>query len=80
MWVYLIQSEEYPAQRYIGQTSNVEKRISQHDSGDHPATAPYRPWRLVVAIAFNDDQRAIAFEKYLKSGSGRAFANKRLWS
>ena len=80
MWVYLLQSDRYPGERYMGHTTNVERRISQHDAGDHPATAPYRPWRLVAAIAFADDLRALAFEKYLKSGSGRAFANKRLWA
>jgi hypothetical protein len=37
-----------------------------------------KPWRLVTYIAFSDEKKAVAFEKYLKSHSGRAFANKRL--
>ena len=37
-------------------------------------TAKYKPWKLELYIAFSDEKRAIAFEKYLKSGSGRAFS------
>jgi hypothetical protein len=40
--------------------------------------ARYKPWRIKTYVAFSDEKRAVAFEKYLKSGSGRAFANKRL--
>ena len=80
MWVYLIQSNLYPAQRYIGHTINLQKRLEAHEFGNCPATAPYRPWQLVVAIVFNGELKAVNFEKYLKSGSGRAFANTRLWS
>ncbi len=43
-----------------------------------PHTSKFRPWRLKTYIAFNDVKQAFAFEKYLKSGSGRAFAKKRL--
>jgi putative endonuclease len=41
-------------------------------------TAKYKPWRLVSYVAFSDERKAIEFERYLKSASGRAFANKRL--
>jgi hypothetical protein len=40
--------------------------------------AKYKPWRLVTYLAFSDEAKAIAFEHYLKTASGRAFANKRL--
>jgi putative endonuclease len=39
-------------------------------------TEDLRPWRLRTYIAFSDEKCARAFEKYLKSGSGRAFAKK----
>jgi putative endonuclease len=39
----------------------------------------YAPWRLVTYVAFSDEQKAESFERYLKSGSGHAFARKRLW-
>jgi hypothetical protein len=41
--------------------------------------AKFKPWRLITSIAFSDDLKALAFERYLKTGSGRAFAKKRLW-
>jgi hypothetical protein len=44
-----------------------------------PLTAKYKPWDLITCQAFNDRSKALSFEKYLKSHSGKAFANKRLW-
>jgi putative endonuclease len=79
-YVYLLQSLSDPKQRYIGITSAIEKRLSAHNSGQSPHTAKYCPWALVGYMAFTDESKAAAFEKYLKSGSGRAFAEKRLWS
>jgi putative endonuclease len=78
-WVYLAVSERFPAQRYIGHTTALDRRIDEHDAGLCHATKPYPPWHVVVAIAFIDHRRAIEFEGYLKSGSGRAFANRHLW-
>lgn len=78
-FVYLIQSVNYPEQRYTGITSDIKARLAKHNEGGSPHTSKYRPWRLVVFIKFEDDGKAAAFEQYLKSGSGRAFANKHLW-
>jgi putative endonuclease len=50
-----------------------------HEGGS-PHTSKYRPWKLVAYFAFEEKSTAMAFEKYLKTGSGRAFAEKRLWS
>jgi putative endonuclease len=57
-------------------TDDLRARLAKHNAGEVPHTSKYRPWRLRTYIAFDDEQRAIAFEKYLKSGSGRAFAKK----
>jgi predicted GIY-YIG superfamily endonuclease len=78
-YVYLLQSESHPDQRYTGFTANVSERLRTHNSGGSPHTAKYRPWRLVAYFAFEGEGRARAFEFYLKSGSGKAFANKRFW-
>jgi predicted GIY-YIG superfamily endonuclease len=78
-YVYLLQSLSYPKQRYIGITSDLGNRLSAHNAGQSAHTAKFRPWTLVGYLAFMDESKAIAFEKYLKSGSGRAFAQKRLW-
>ena len=77
--VYLIRSLSTPGQRYIGVTSNLEQRLRTHNAGGSSHTSKYTPWVLVTFICFADDQRAQQFERYLKSGSGHAFANKRLW-
>ena len=78
-YVYIIQSEEYPKQRYIGYTSkNINLRLNKHNEGSTPATARYRPWKLMWGSAFLDKYTALDFEAYLKSGSGRAFTAKRL--
>jgi predicted GIY-YIG superfamily endonuclease len=73
-YVYLLQSLSYPAQRYVGLTADIEKRLAAHNAGQSTHTAKYRPWKLVSYLAFNDEDRAAAFEKYLKSGSVRTFA------
>lgn len=78
-YVYLLQSIPHPEQRYVGVTSDPEKRLSAHNSGQSAHTSKFRPWKIVTCIAFSEENKAIEFEKYLKSGSGRAFANKRLW-
>ena len=78
-YVYLLQSTSSPNQRYIGITDNLNNRLDNHNSGGSPHTAKFRPWKVIVAIRFEDHDKAVAFEKYLKSGSGRAFANKHLW-
>lgn len=77
--VYLLQSISHPQQRYIGLTSNLKERLEAHNAGKSPHTSKFRPWRIVVAIRFDDDSKAVAFEKYLKSGSGHALANRHLW-
>jgi predicted GIY-YIG superfamily endonuclease len=61
---------------YIGMTSDVSARLIDHNAGRCPHTARYRPWQLHVTIQLPDEQRALAFERYLKSGSGRAFAKR----
>jgi len=74
--VYLLESEKDREQRYIGVTANLRQRLSAHNSGQSIHTTKFRPWRLVVAVWFSDEAHALAFERYLKSGSGIAFANR----
>jgi predicted GIY-YIG superfamily endonuclease len=78
-YVYLLQSISHPDQRYVGLTANVEQRLAAHNAGQSPHTAKYQPWTLAGYLAFTDEDKAVAFERYLKTGSGRAFAGKRLW-
>lgn len=78
-YVYMLISEARPDQRYIGFTTDVRARLKAHNKGDSAHTSKYRPWRLVSYFAFDTEKKALDFERYLKSGSGKAFANKRFW-
>ena len=78
-YVYLLRSIKNPQQTYIGHTDNLQERLATHNSGGSKYTMADRPWRLVTFLAFDNKLKATAFEKYLKSGSGRVFAKKRLW-
>ncbi len=75
-FVYLIQSIPHPEQRYVGITSNVAKRLTAHNEGRSPHTSKFKPWKLITYLAFPNSDKAREFERYLKSGSGRAFANR----
>jgi predicted GIY-YIG superfamily endonuclease len=77
-YVYILQSEKTPQRFYTGYTETLESRLKSHNLGQVPHTNKYKPWRVKTAIAFTDRQRALDFERYLKSPSGRAFAKKRL--
>jgi predicted GIY-YIG superfamily endonuclease len=79
IYVYLLRSIGSPQQRYVGLTSDVRRRLREHNDGRSPHTSKYRPWRLIVYVAFSDRNRAIEFERYLKSSSGQAFAKRHLW-
>jgi len=75
-YVYLLRSINNPLKKYIGETNNLKKRITTHNRGDSPHTKSNKPWALEVYFAFSNKKTAISFEKYLKSGSGHAFAKK----
>lgn len=77
MWyVYLIKCNDGTI--YTGCTSNMEKRFKRHNNGEVNYTKTRLPFELLTYIALSEKYKAFAFEKYLKSGSGKAFSNKRL--
>lgn len=78
-YVYLLKSLNFPETFYVGYTTNLDERLKTHNSGGSPHTAKYQPWELVMYLTFFDETKAKAFEAYLKSQSGRAFAKKRFW-
>ena len=61
---------------YTGLTSNLAGRLDAHSAGRVPHTADGKPWIVDVIVEFADERRAVAFEKYLKSGSGCAFTQR----
>jgi putative endonuclease len=75
-FVYVLESVHDAARHYIGLTSDVASRLVEHNAGNSRHTSKYRPWHPRTAIEFADSARAARFERYLKSGSGRAFAKR----
>jgi len=79
MYVYLLESTSFPGKRYIGLTRDLRRRLDEHNAGKSPHTSKHCPWRVAVAVWCADEGKARAFETYLKSGSGHAFAKRHLW-
>jgi len=77
--VYLIKSLKDPSKTYIGFTNDINQRPQKHNEGAFISTCDDRPWKLVTYICFDDEAKAIEFEKYLKVGSGHAFSKRHFW-
>ena len=75
-YVYVIRSRTRPSRYYTGAASSWRTRLEEHNAGRVPCTADAVPWEVDVLVEFADERRAHAFERYLKSGSGRAFAKR----
>lgn len=63
---------------YYGCTSDLKSRLIRHLNGKVSYTSERLPVEVVTYIVFSEKWKAFKFEKYLKSGSGRAFLRKRL--
>ena len=74
--VYILRCKT--GQYYTGFTRNILKRLDAHNLGEVSFTKDKLPVELVHLSLFINDQKAYDFERYLKSGSGKAFMNKRL--
>jgi putative endonuclease len=77
-YVYSLQSTKNPDRFYVGVTADLRARLDKQDAREVPHTSEYSPWAIKTYIAFTDEKQAQAFERYLKSPSGRAFSKKRL--
>lgn len=78
-YTYILRSTSQPGAIYIGYTSDLRKRLKEHNAGQG-ISKRYLPWKVETYIAFSDRVEAKAFERYLKSNSGKAFMRKRLLS
>lgn len=74
--VYVLRSESHSDRFYVGLTSDVTKRLQWHNAGLAGHTHHYRPWKVVATFWFDSPKVALRFERYLKSGSGRAFSRR----
>jgi predicted GIY-YIG superfamily endonuclease len=77
-FVYVLRTNDSPPKYYTGVTSDVARRHAEHNAGISAHTAQYAPWSVDLVIEFADEARALRFERYLKSGSGVAFAQRHL--
>ena len=75
-YVYILVSQANETIHYAGVTRELEERLLEHNRGNCPHTLKHRPWKIGTAIAFKSESKARAFERYLKSGSGREFARR----
>ena len=76
-FVYVLESE-VDGRLYKGHTSDIDKRIIEHNTGKTKSTKGYKPWRLVYFEEFDTREEAVLREKYLKTGSGREFLKEKL--
>lgn len=75
-YVYILRSVAESERHYVGMTTGLQTRLKKHNAGQCVHTAKFCPRQIEIAVAFRSKQKAVAFEKYLKSHSGRAFARK----
>jgi putative endonuclease len=64
---------------YVGSTNDLKRRFSSHQAGQVLSTEQYLPVELKSYVAVKTETLARELERYFKSGSGKAFANKRFW-
>jgi len=76
-YVYVLVSLKDRNRIYIGYTQNIKDRLVEHNRGKSAYSKSYLPWKLETYIAFSDARLTVAFERYLKQGSGFAFLKKR---
>ena len=75
-YVYILIDTTTETHHYVGSTQDLQARLAKHNAGEVPHTSKFKPWRIQTAIVFDSKEKAVAFENYLKSGSGREFAKR----
>ncbi|MBN1804598.1 MAG: GIY-YIG nuclease family protein [Sedimentisphaerales bacterium] len=77
-YVYILRSVNNPGRYYTGFTEDLDARLKEHNQGKCTHTSKYVPWEIKTFVGFKNHEKAIEFEKYLKTSSGRALAKKQL--
>ena len=75
-YVYMLTDMATSTHFYTGVTEDLHARLDKHNSGEVPHTSKFKPWRIETAVAFSSKEKADAFEAYLKTHCGRAFAKR----
>jgi putative endonuclease len=77
-FVYILRSLVAPSKTYVGFTTRLDARLKEHNEGSQIYSRRFAPWERVTYVAFSDRSKALDFERYLKSPSGKAFIQKHL--
>ena len=75
-YVYILQSVNFPERFYVGSTNDLKRRLKEHNEGKSVHTSKFKPWGLRGYTAFDSEDKAQSFEKFLKTGNGRIFQKK----
>jgi putative endonuclease len=78
MWYVYILKSAIDNKLYVGSTNDIARRLTEHNSGKVDSTKSRTPLRVEAYFAVKDKPRAVALERYFKTGSGRAFLQKRI--
>ena len=76
-YVYFLELSNFDI--YVGFSSDLRQRFKSHNDGNVPSTAKFLPAKLKSYVAVETKEKALALEKYFKTGSGKAVANKRFF-
>jgi len=76
-FVYIIESSKNK-RIYTGITSDLSKRLKEHNNGENISTKAYKPWNILYSEEYDSRTKAAKREKYLKSGKGREYIKKLL--
>ena len=75
-YVYMLKDVATETHVYTGVTEDLQARLAKHNAGEVPHTSKFKPWRIETAITFASEEKAYAFEAYLKTHCGRTFAKR----
>ncbi len=75
-YVYYLKSQSFPDKTYIGFTHDLKQRLETHNAGKSIYTKQFKPWSLIGFFGFDQEIKALRFERYLKSNAGRIFLKR----
>ena len=75
-YVYYLRSTAFPDKTYIGYTTDLQRRLEEHNTGKSTYTKQFTPWKVVGFFGFDEQSKALRFEQYLKSNAGRIFLKR----
>ena len=75
-YVYYLKSKPFPSRTYIGFTRDLRQRLLEHNTGRSIYTKQFKPWHLIGFLGFDQESKALKFERYLKTNAGRIFLRR----